>query len=104
MCETRMLAHKGHTHIGHCMQCKTVFLWHGNVLLNFTPDDFIHFSKALNRGKFSECALPFPDNQERVIVHTPCYDISFTFTRAEWEVMVATVQEALLMQEVYTLV
>jgi len=104
MCETRMLARKGQTHIGDCVHCKTVFLWHGNVLLHFTPDDFVKFSETLDRGAFCDSSMPFPDNRERVIVHTPCYDVSFTFTKPEWEDIRAAVEEALLMQQVYALV
>ncbi|SEK45461.1 hypothetical protein SAMN04488505_101231 [Chitinophaga rupis] len=104
MCETRILSRKGQMRIGHCVHCKTVFLWHGNVLLHFTPNDFVQFSETLGHREFCDHSLPFPDDEERVIIHTPCQDISFTFTKAEWETLRAAVEEALLMQQVYALI
>lgn len=104
MCDTRTLAQTGQAHISQCQHCKMIFLWHGNLLLSFAPDDFLQFRTTLHQRKFDDYALPFPDAAERVIMHSPCHDISFTFTKAEWADMLAAVEEALLMQQVYALI
>lgn len=104
MCENRTLAQVAQAHISQCMNCKAVFLWHGNLLLNFSQDDFVQFSQALHKRDFGDYSVPFPDQEDRVIMHSPCQDISFTFTRSEWADMKAAVNEALLMQQVYALI
>ncbi len=104
MCETRTLARKEQAFIGHCINCKTVYLWHGNLLLHFTPDEFVQFSTTLHRHEFCEYSMPFPDEEERVILHSPCQDVSFTFTKTEWTILKSTVDEAVMMQQVYALI
>ncbi len=104
MCENRNLAQVGLAHISQCMYCKTVFLWHGNLLLHLTQDDFKLFRDSLHQRDFDDYSVPFPDQEERVIMHSPCQDISFTFTRPEWTDMKAAVDEAWLMQQVYALI
>jgi hypothetical protein len=104
MCENRTLAQVAQAHISQCTYCKTVFLWHNNLLLNFPQEDFVQFSHALQQRVFDDYCVPFPDGEERVIMHSPSPDISFSFTRAEWTDMRAAVSEALLMQQVYALI
>lgn len=104
MCENRILAQVAQAHISQCTYCKTVFLWHGNLLLNFTQEDFAHFCATLHQRNFCDYSIPFPDGEERVIMHSPCQDISFTFTKTEWTDMKAAADEALLMQQVYALI
>jgi hypothetical protein len=48
--------------------------------------------------------MMFPDGEERVIVHSPCRDISFTFTEQEWLNMKEAMNEAILLQQVYELI
>jgi hypothetical protein len=48
--------------------------------------------------------MMFPDGEERVVVHSPCRDISFTFTQPEWENMKEALNEAVLLQQVYELI
>jgi hypothetical protein len=104
MCENRTLAQVAQAHISQCTNCKTVFLWHNNLLLNFPQEDFEQFSRALQQRQFDDYCVPFPDGEERVIMHSPCPDISFSFSRTEWTDMRAAVSEALLMQQVYALI
>ena len=104
MCENRTLAQVAQAHISQCTYCKAVFLWHNNLLLNFSQDDFAQFSQSLHQRDFDDYSVPFPDGEDRVIMHSPCQDISFTFTRPEWTDMRAAVSEALLMQQVYALI
>jgi hypothetical protein len=103
MCDTRILARKEQAYISQCTHCKTIYLWHGNLLLNFRPDDFSLFREALYQREFCECATPFPDEEERVIIHSPVHDVSFTFSKAEWQNLQSVVDEALLMHQVYAL-
>lgn len=104
MCETKILARHQQAHVSQCMHCKTIYLWHGNLLLNFTPNDFASFREALYQREFCECSMPFPDEEERVIIHSPVHDISFTFSKAEWINLQAAVDEALVMHQVYELI
>jgi hypothetical protein len=73
-------------------------------MLNFTPEDFEQFRYILNRQEFHDCCLLFPDGEERVIVHAPCRDISFTFTRGQLLDLKEAMDESFLMKEVYELI
>ncbi|SEW02583.1 hypothetical protein SAMN05428988_1375 [Chitinophaga sp. YR573] len=104
MCAIRTLCIKNEAHISHCTHCQTMYIWHNNLMLNFTPEDFEEFRYILNRQEFHDCCLLFPDGEERVIVHAPCRDISFTFTRGQLEDLKAAMDESFLMKEVYELI
>lgn len=104
MCDIRPLCIKNRAHISHCANCQTVYIWHNNIVLNFTPKDFQLFHEAMERQDFYDCSMMFPDGEERVVVHSPCRDISFTFTLPEWLNMKDAMNEAMLLQQVYDLI
>lgn len=104
MCDIRTLCIKNTAQISHCMHCQTVFIWHSNLLLNFSPQDFQFFRETMNRQDFVDCCMVFPDGAERVIIHAPCKDISFTFTQDEFNDLRDAIDEALLLQQVYELI
>lgn len=104
MCDIRTLCAKNQAHISHCTNCQTVYIWHNNLVLNFTPPDFQLFCETLEQQEFYDCSMMFPDGEERVVVHSPCRDISFTFTQPEWLNMKEALQEAVLLQQVYELI
>jgi hypothetical protein len=104
MCDIKTLCIKNQAHISHCAHCQTVYIWHNNLLLNFSPKDFQLFHETLLQQRFYDCCMLFPDGEERVVVHSPCRDISFTFTQAEWQDMRDAMEEAVLMQQVYELI
>ncbi|MVT09812.1 DUF6686 family protein [Chitinophaga tropicalis] len=104
MCNIRTLCSKKNAHISHCAHCRTVYIWHNNLMLNFTPHDFLQFRNMLERQDFYDCCMLFPDGEERVIVNAPCKDISFTFTQQEWIELREAIAESILMQEVYELI
>ncbi|SFO23461.1 hypothetical protein SAMN05428949_4592 [Chitinophaga sp. YR627] len=104
MCDIRPLWNKNKAQISHCANCQTVYIWHNNLILNFTPKDFQLFHETLEHQDFYDCSMMFPDGEERVIVHSPCRDISFTFTLQEWLDMKEAMGEAVLLQQVYDLI
>ena len=104
MCETRILSKKGAALIGQCPDCQTVYIWHQNLILNFTEVQFHDFRDFARDLDFDERALPFPDGQERAVLRTPHNDINFTFTIAEWANFQAAIDEAIYMMEVYGLI
>jgi hypothetical protein len=73
-------------------------------MLNFTPEDFSLFREMLDKQHFHDCCMLFPDGEERVIIHAPWKDFSFTFTRSEWLDLKEAMDEAMLMKEVYQLI
>jgi hypothetical protein len=103
MCETRVLSNQGATHISQCTDCRAIYIWHQNLILNFTESQFNDFKNFANDMDFEERLLPFPDGEDRAVLRTPHSDINFTFTYPEWENFKAAIDEALYMLEVYSL-
>jgi hypothetical protein len=104
MCETKILTQKGPTVISHCPECGMLNIWHQNLLLCFTPSQFISFQRFTNDMGFEDRCFPFPDGSERVVLCTPNRDINFVFTEEEWNDFNAAMIESLYMLEVYSLV
>jgi hypothetical protein len=78
-------------------------MWHHNLVMNFTPKQFTQFRDFLFDMNFGDHSFPFPDGQERVVMRTPADDLQLTFTTDEWEDMHAAIEEAVYMQEVYSI-
>jgi hypothetical protein len=104
MCETRTLSKKGSAMICRCSDCRNIYIWHQNLILNFTEEQFRRFKAFSVEMDFDERSLPFPDGQERAVLRTPQQDISFTFTQPEWTNFKAAMDEAAYMLEVYNLI
>ncbi|HMI04345.1 MAG TPA: DUF6686 family protein [Pedobacter sp.] len=103
MCKTRLLSTKDQTVITSCVGCKMFYIWHNNLLLNFSCEAFMSFRNVVNNMPFHNNCLPFPDQEERVVLHTPNDDISFAFEYEEFEVFKAAIDEAIYMSEIYAL-
>lgn len=103
MCQTRILSSKDSVVVSQCLHCGVLFIWHNNILLNFTPGKFDAFRNAVGRLKFYECCSAFPDGEERAIISTPNPEISFTFTIEEWQTLKEALDEAVFMQEIYSM-
>jgi hypothetical protein len=103
MCDAKVLSQKGASVISRCSECRCVFIWNHNLILSFTPEQFMQFKGFAAELDFTGHSLPFPDGQERVVMRTPTNDIQFTFTTDEWEDFRAAMEEAAYMQEVYAL-
>jgi len=103
MCKTIVLSSGKQTAITHCECCQAYYIWHNNLLLNFTAAEFLTFRNVIENTSFTENCLPFPDKKDRVVLHTPSEDISFAFTCAELESFKVRLNEALYMKEIYTL-
>jgi hypothetical protein len=69
----------------------------------FQLEAFMSFRDVVNNMPFHNNCLPFPDQEERVVLHTPNDDISFAFDYEEFEVFKAAIDEAIYMSEVYSL-
>lgn len=104
MCEAKILSQRGATMISQCLQCKTVNIWHNNLILNFTPQQFIDFRNLTRELDFDDRSLPFPDQQERAVLKTPVEHINFTFTMDEWDDFLEAMDEGLYMQKVFDLI
>jgi len=85
------------------MNCQTMYLWHGNLLLNFTPEKFVAFKKAITSLKYEDCCFSFPDQENRAVINTPHADICLTFSLKEWKNLIELMNEALFLKEVYSL-
>lgn len=103
MCTTRILSTKGATTVSSCVGCKVYYIWHNNLLLNFPQQAFISFREVVFSLTFAKASLPFPDDEERIILHTPNDDISFAFDMYEFEDFKAAIDEAIYMNEVYSM-
>ncbi len=101
MCETRILAQTSTTEIGHCVHCKTIFLWHANILLSFSEEKFAEFRSAVHQYDFASCAMTFSDNIDRISVCTPSSDVNLVFDKLEWAALLHAIEDAAYMQEVY---
>lgn len=103
MCETKVLSQVGESVISRCAECRCIFIWHNNLILSFTIDQFIQFRNFAADLKFDSHSFPFPDGEERIVMRTPVNDIQLTFTPDQWENFHAAMEEAAYMHEVYDL-
>ena len=101
MCETRILTQKGQSVISHCADCGMINIWHQNLMLCFTPEQFMSFHRFTQEMDFEDRCFPFPDGSDRVVLCTPNRDINFVFTDIEWEDFNASMLEAMYLMEVY---
>ncbi|MEJ6978985.1 DUF6686 family protein [Pedobacter sp. P351] len=103
MCETRVVSFNGNTQISYCVICKSFYIWHKNIVLNFTSVQFLSFKRYTEGLDFEECAFPFPDGEGRAMLHTPSKEISLAFTKDEWDSFSIALDEAGLMKQYYHL-
>lgn len=103
MCNTVILSTKGETIIRSCINCKVFYLWHNNLLLTFTDKAFTAFYQVVEALSFHKNCLPFPDDEDRVILHTPNDDICFAFKVDEFVLFKEAMTESLYMNSVYAL-
>ncbi|PWG78369.1 hypothetical protein DDR33_22655 [Pararcticibacter amylolyticus] len=78
-------------------------IWHNNLLLNFTKEEFLSFRKVINDLVFGDNSLPFPDDIDRIILRTPNRDISFTFAEFDFEQFKQAMDEAIYFSEIYSM-
>ncbi|WP_244889465.1 DUF6686 family protein [Pedobacter antarcticus] len=103
MCKTIVLSTQEDSAVSHCPSCHVIYVWHKNLMLNFSEQDFLSFKSMLDEYRYCESGMPFPDQRERILLHTPHEDISFAFTQEELLQLLKLLDEALFMKEVYTL-
>ena len=104
MCQTIILCENKDTVISRCTDCDGLFIWHNNLMLTFSKEEFRHFNKTVHRLPFDGHSYPFPDGEERMILRTPHLDISFCFRRSEFEGFGELVNEAVYLIDLYALI
>ncbi|MEO6522835.1 MAG: DUF6686 family protein [Mucilaginibacter sp.] len=103
MCDAKVLSHKGAAVVSRCHDCRGLFIWNNNLVLNFTPTQFAKFRVFTQDLDIDEYTLPFPDGLDRVVMRTPNSDINLTFTPQEWHDFNEAIEEATHMLNVYEL-
>jgi hypothetical protein len=103
MCDSKILSQRGASVISRCSECRCIFIWNNNLILSFSPEQFVQFREFTTDLDFTEHSHSFPDGQERLVMRTPVNDVQLTFTIEEWDDFHAAMDEALYMQEVYAL-
>jgi len=101
MCNPILLKSTPTTHLSQCVECKTIFLWHNNFVINYTVPEFNTFRKIVNVSEFESNSLPFPDDVERIMVRTPHESINLTFTHEEWVSLKDVLDEAQFVLQIY---
>jgi len=101
MCNPILLKSTPTSHLSQCIECKTIFLWHNNFVINYNLSEFDAFRKILARTSFESNSLAFPDDVERVIVRTPHSSINLTFNQEEWNNLKAVVDEGQFVMQIY---
>jgi hypothetical protein len=103
MCDSKVISQAGASVISRCSECRCIFIWNNNLILSFSPEQFTQFRDFTVELDFAEHSHSFPDGQERLVMRTPVNDVQLTFTTEEWEDFHAAMEEAIYMQEVYSL-
>lgn len=103
MCETKILTRTTLTEIDYCVKCRSVFLWHNNILMTFSEDEFSTFHRTLGQYSFSDCSMLFSDNVQRISICTPYNNINLVFDLVQWLDLRQAMEEASCMKEIYTL-
>lgn len=101
MCNPILLKSTPTTHLSQCVECKTIFLWHNNFVINYSLSEFAAFREIMNRTSFESNSLPFPDDVERVIVRTPHESINLTFNITEWSELRDVLDEGQFVLQIY---
>lgn len=101
MCNSVVLKSTATTLLSQCVECKTIFLWHNNFVINYSAQEFEAFRKIVNHSEFDSNSLPFPDNIERIIVRTPHESINLTFTEEEWVSLKNVLDEGQFVLQIY---
>lgn len=102
MYNNRLLSHKRSSQISKSLAEDTFYLQHHNLMLYFTAERFKEFNYLLHQYKFEDNSFLFPDGEERIIIQSPERDIRFVFTEEEFEDLKFAVEEAMLMDQIYS--
>jgi len=103
MCDTKVLSQVGESVISRCAECRCIFIWHNNLIISFSTEQFNQFRDFTVELDFTAHSFPFPDGQERVVMRTPVNDVQMTFTTEQWGNFHSAMDEAIYMQQVYDL-
>jgi hypothetical protein len=76
-----LLSNKNATTISQCIHCQTLYLWHNNLLLRFTSEEFTTFQEVTSRFTFDEDAILFPDHLMRLVMQLPEKQIGFALPK-----------------------
>lgn len=71
------------------------------MILTFTAYQFSSFKRYTQRLEFEDCAVPFPDGEDRAMLETPSKEINLAFTKDEWADFSFAMDEAGVIKEFY---
>lgn len=101
MCQTTLLSRQGETHISICSNCKTIHIWQKSYLLVLNETQFENFIEATQKNQYQEGYSRTADGEMRMIIHTPCPEIFFTFNEEEWLDFKTALHESFYMRQIY---
>ena len=84
--------------------CGHIGVMHKNILLYFSPKNYMKFAKKYEGIDFSRHSLLFPDDQKRMIINTPVPDVQFCFTKSEFEQFKYSLMEASILVDAHALI
>lgn len=99
-CEPTVLVEEPDFYIAQCRHCARIGLSFNNILLGFSPREFIGYSHAVLQLDFYTCSTLFPDGQAHIILNTCHADIQCSFLYDDFEKLKQGLTEALLLLEV----
>ncbi|MBE8714037.1 hypothetical protein [Sphingobacterium hungaricum] len=104
MCQSIILSSNGNTVITYCKKCRNHYIWQNSFLLSFNTPQFQEFVDGIRAKIGKEEYFLFPDGESRVLLNTPVFEITFTFSFDEWRDFTNTLEEARYMREVHELI
>jgi len=104
MCHSTILSSNGNTVVSYCKKCKHLYIWQQSFLLSFTLDQYHEFVAGIRAKLGKEEYFLFPDGDSRVLLNTPVYEITFTFSFEEWRDFTNTLEEARYMRDVHEII
>src|SRR4051812_16184242 len=104
MCQTIIMCENKNTVISQCNDCQGLFIWHNNLMLSFSQEDFRQFNQTIHSLPFDGHSYSFPDGENRMILRTPNIDISFCFRRKEFEDFCTLIGESVYLMDLYAMI
>ncbi|MCE7993250.1 MAG: hypothetical protein HEP71_14785 [Roseivirga sp.] len=100
-CIPKVLVQGEHFNISTCSSCKRIGFCYKNLISGFDRNDFVGFAQSIIKTPFEKFAVPFPPyGEERIVIKTCHEDIQFCFHPVEFSELKDSLQEALLLIEV----
>ena len=85
LCRPTVLFDQENFCIAQCQHCQRVGLTFQNLLLGFTHDEFINFSRSLTNINFGQSSVLMTDGRLHLIMNTGHPDIQLSLSRADFD-------------------